>query len=69
MSDKSSSSTVTVGPSGTMLLTILFVILKVLGYINWSWWWVFSPLWISAILVTVFIIFFLLVYMLVHWND
>lgn len=29
------------------LLTITFVILKALGYITWSWWWVFSPLWIS----------------------
>ncbi len=30
-------------------LTILFVVLKVTGIISWSWWWVFSPIWISAI--------------------
>ncbi len=29
-------------------LTILFIILKVLGVISWSWIWVFSPIWISA---------------------
>jgi hypothetical protein len=34
----------------TGLLTILFIALKLLGAITWSWWWVLSPLWISAIL-------------------
>lgn len=28
-------------------LTILFVALKLLNVITWSWWWVLSPLWIS----------------------
>lgn len=32
------------------LLTILFVGLKLTGYITWSWWWVLSPLWISVCL-------------------
>ena len=32
------------------LLTIAFTILKLTGYINWSWWWVLSPLWIEAAL-------------------
>lgn len=42
----SSSSSGGVGFVG--LLTILFIGLKLTGYINWSWWWVLSPLWISA---------------------
>ena len=25
-------------------LTVIFVIAKILGYINWSWWLVFMPL-------------------------
>lgn len=29
------------------LLTILFIGLKLTGYIDWSWWWVLSPIWIS----------------------
>jgi hypothetical protein len=34
----------------TGLLTVAFICLK-LGYvINWSWWWVLSPLWISFLL-------------------
>ncbi len=34
------------------LLTILFIGLKLTGYINWSWWWVLSPVWISAAMGT-----------------
>ena len=30
------------------LLTIVFIVLKLLGKITWSWWWVLSPLWINA---------------------
>ncbi len=30
-------------------LTILFVVMKVTGVISWSWLWVFSPIWISAV--------------------
>jgi len=29
------------------LLTLVFVVAKVTGYLHWSWWWVFSPVWIS----------------------
>ena len=30
------------------LLTVAFVVLKLCGVINWSWWWVLSPIWISV---------------------
>lgn len=33
------------------LLTVLFVYLKLVGSIAWSWWWVLSPLWIGIPLV------------------
>ncbi len=35
------------------LLTIVFIVLKLCGVITWSWWWVLSPIWITAILVVV----------------
>lgn len=41
-----SSSSSGIGFNG--LLTIVFIVLKLLGKITWSWWWVLSPLWISA---------------------
>ena len=30
------------------LLTIALIVLQLAGFIAWSWWWVLSPLWISA---------------------
>ena len=39
----------------TGLLTIVFIILKLTDVIDWSWWWVLSPIWISLILVAVLV--------------
>jgi hypothetical protein len=45
VSDSSSNS----GGIGFVgLLTILFIALKLTNYIDWSWLWVLSPVWISA---------------------
>jgi hypothetical protein len=30
------------------VLFIVFLVLKLTHHITWSWWWVTSPLWISA---------------------
>jgi hypothetical protein len=32
------------------LLTIAFVVLKLCSIIEWSWWWVLSPVWISVLI-------------------
>ncbi len=39
------------------LLTILFIGLKLTHYINWSWWWVLSPIWIigAVVLIIIFV--------------
>ena len=34
------------GLSFTTVLLIIFIVLKLVGSIAWSWWWVLSPLWI-----------------------
>jgi hypothetical protein len=40
------------------LLGTLFVALKLLGHIDWSWWWVTAPFWggfaFAGVLVLVF---------------
>jgi phosphoglycerol transferase MdoB-like AlkP superfamily enzyme len=46
---KGTSSSGGIGFAG--LLTIAFIVLKLTGFISWSWWWVLSPLWISFGLV------------------
>lgn len=43
----------TKGIGFTGLLTISFIVLKLTGVISWSWLWVLSPIWISAILVII----------------
>ncbi|UNT97140.1 hypothetical protein [Allobaculum mucilyticum] len=35
------------------LMTIAFVVLKLTGYITWSWRWVLAPTWIPLALVLV----------------
>lgn len=35
------------------LLLVLFIGLKLGGVINWSWWWVLSPLWIPLAILGV----------------
>lgn len=45
MTDKSSSGG---GIGFTGLLTIVFITLKLLHVIDWSWLWVLSPVWISV---------------------
>ena len=42
MADASSSSS---GIGVVGLLGVVFVILKLLGKITWSWWWVTLPFW------------------------
>jgi len=39
------------------LLTILFITLKLLDKISWSWFWILSPIWIPILIVlTIFLI-------------
>lgn len=63
----SSSSSSGIGFVG--LLTIVFIVLKLLGKITWSWWWVLSPLWISAAFVILIILGFLLWAFISVLND
>ena len=51
-----------VAPSWALVLFVVFLVLKLTEVIDWSWWWVTSPLWIPvalalAILVSVGLIF------------
>ena len=59
MTEKNNSKKGGIGFVG--LLTILFIALKLLGKISWSWVWVLSPLWIpvavSIILIIIAFIF------------
>lgn len=43
-------SNTTSGAGGTTLLQIAFIVLKLAKVIDWSWWWVLSPTWITIAL-------------------
>jgi hypothetical protein len=49
-----------------LTLTIIFVVLKLTNVISWSWVWVLSPLWISAIIVGLALLFATVVLALVN---
>lgn len=52
MSNSSSNTSGGIGFCG--LLCIVFIVLKLTGYIAWSWWWVLAPIWIPwAIVIAV----------------
>ena len=53
MSNSNSSNSSSGGIGFAGLLTIVFIVLKLIHKITWSWWWVLSPLWIPTALVLV----------------
>ena len=40
------------------VLTIIFIVLKCLRIINWSWLWVLSPIWIPVAVVVLIILIY-----------
>ena len=43
------------------MLCLLFIALKLMGYIDWSWLWVLSPIWISLTLMALIAVVVVLV--------
>lgn len=64
MSQQSTSSC-----SFLILLALLFITLKLLGVINWTWWGVLAPLWVPVALVIVFLMIIAVVALLASFLD
>lgn len=62
MSDSNSNTSRGIGFTG--LLTIVFIVLKLIDKIDWSWWWVLSPIWISAGIGISILLFVLIIYII-----
>ena len=43
------------------VVQVVFIVLKLLGLINWSWWWVMSPSLIGLAIAAVVLVVFLVV--------
>jgi hypothetical protein len=56
-----SNGTTTVTQTGGIgfcgALALVFITLKLLGVIAWSWWWVLAPIWIPFALVVLILAF------------
>ncbi len=50
-------------------LTVIFVLLKLFGAIDWSWWWVFSPLWIPYSVVCAFAVIMGIRAAITSWKE
>lgn len=57
--NNNNNSTTSAGIGFCGLLTIAFIVLKLLNVITWSWLWVLAPIWIPTIfwIIVVIIIF------------
>ena len=58
------------GPGILSTLGIVFVVLKLVGTISWSWWWVLAPFWgplalmFGIVIIVIILVMFLQVIML-----
>ena len=64
MTSNNSSSSGGIGFTGA--LTILFIGLKLTHVINWSWWWVLSPIWLSVSILLILAAFFLILALIIE---
>lgn len=65
MTDKNTVS-FTIEPVG---LTVVFIFLKLFGAIEWSWFWVFSPIWLVGLAVIFLAILMGTLAAINEWND
>ena len=58
MEDKNNIS---YGISFFELLAVVFIALKLMGYIQWSWWLVLAPLWFPIIPIIILILVLIII--------
>ncbi len=67
--EKKDSSTTVVGVGFCDLLALLFIALKLMGVINWSWIWVLAPIWIPIAIATAILLFYGLLILLIKLKN
>lgn len=55
--------------SFSVVLFLVFLVLKLTNVIDWSWWWVTAPLWISTGLALVGILILIIWYAIAKLTD
>ena len=67
MREHKGNSTGGIGVTG--LLGVAFIVLKLVGIINWSWLWVLSPFWISLGLTLLILVGYVLFTVWKVWRE
>lgn len=67
MTQKTETKSGSIGFIG--LLTLLFIGLKLTGYIDWSWLWVLSPIWIPLSIGILAVLIALVIAMVSEWRK
>lgn len=65
MRDKN-TTVINSGTGFSGLLFLVFLVLKLVGVIDWSWWWITAPLWVPTVL---FIIIFAVTFIAISLKD
>lgn len=65
----SNEKSVSGGIGFTGVLSIVFIVLKLCDVIDWSWWWVLSPIWIPVLVLVAFGIIFLIIWIILKKID
>ena len=68
---KKTDKKVTIQITGILnvIIFLTFFLAKIFDKIDWSWWWVFSPLWIPSALIIGCILVFVILYTIVISID
>lgn len=64
MSNNAKTTTTSISLLG--VLQIIFIVLKLCGLIDWSWWKVFIPMWIDLGIIAVFLLLYLIVLIIAY---
>ena len=52
MNNKNSNNSIGLGT----ILFLIFMVLKLTNHVDWSWWWITSPLWIQLTCLLILIL-------------
>ena len=51
----------------SVIVFLAFFFAKIYDKIDWSWWWVFSPLWIPVVLCIIVLVIILILKIWAEW--
>lgn len=69
MKNNNSNNNTSYGIGFCGLLTIVFIVLKLCGVIDWAWVWVLAPLWIDLLLAILILVIFFVITVCISYKE